>query len=174
MLANRVCYHFSACLYFSQRLRLRFSVSGAVSCNSNEIRGFCWDIFPDSLHITWLTLLSLWWYNPTAHQQTWAHLNARWLSCMRTHPRTNINLLAGLKVSELKMSLIFSPVACLEFSLQTKLDLALFCSSPPSPPPTNPQPQGTLQLNFTLASCWNVLIQFALFKEAEACSLRKV
>lgn len=106
---------------------LRFSVSGALSCNRNEIRASAGEFSPDSLHITRLTLLSLWWYNPCAHRQTCAHFTAHWHTCMHTHPHANINLRTALSEWAQAAPLIFPPVACLEFSKQTMLDPALFC-----------------------------------------------
>lgn len=61
---------------------------GTVSGNGNEIKASAWKFSPDSLHITWLSLLSLRWYNPSAHRQTRAHLNARLHMCMRAQPPT--------------------------------------------------------------------------------------
>lgn len=101
---------------------------GTVSGNRNEIKASAWKFSPDSLHITWLSLLSLRWYNPSAHRQTRAHLNARLNMCMRIQPPTCKHKPPCRPVwvnPNRPLSTFF--VACLEFSLQTKLDPALFC-----------------------------------------------
>lgn len=73
-----------------------FVFLGTLSCNSNEIKASAGKFSPDSLHITRMTLLSLWRYNPSAHRQTCARLNACLHTCIRNHPHRNTSLLTAL------------------------------------------------------------------------------
>lgn len=49
-----------------------FVFLGTINCDRNEIKASAGKFSPDSLHITSLSLLSLRWYNPSAHRQTGA------------------------------------------------------------------------------------------------------
>lgn len=85
----------SMSVFFCNSWGSGFVFWGTVSCSRNEIKASAGKFSPDSLHITWLTLLSLWWYNPSAHRQTWAHLNAHLHTFLRTNLHTNINLVTA-------------------------------------------------------------------------------
>lgn len=76
------------CVFFSTAEALILCLKALWAATGTRLRASAGKFSPDSLHITRLTLLSLWWCNPSAHRQTCAHLSASLHARTRAHPPT--------------------------------------------------------------------------------------
>lgn len=126
-----------------------FVFLGTINHNRNEIKASAGIFSPKSLHITLLSLLSRGDIIPV---HICKHAHTRTHACTRTHPHTNINLLTAL--TEWVPAVPYLSSCCL-FRIQLGdkspvplCSIGVFKSCIP-----HAKPPGTLQLNFTVASC---------------------